>query len=254
MHDNVPLVVPEVNGPEVVSTLQKRVQQSGERAGAIIANPNCSTIQLVVVLKPILEAVGLKRVVVSTYQSVSGAGQKGIEELWDQTLAVFNQQEMARTVFPHQIAFNVLPQIDTFLDNGYTKEEMKVINESRKILSRPELKITSTAVRVPVFSCHSESVNVETERPIALEELREILVKSPGVMVLDNPTEKEYPLSADLAGTDAVYIGRLRRDESLDNGFNFWVVADNLRKGAALNAVQIAELVLDHWGRASRSH
>jgi len=254
MHEHVPLVVPEVNGQEVVAALQKRVQQIGPRAGAIIANPNCSTIQLVVVLKPLLDSAGLKRVVVSTYQSVSGAGQKGIEELWEQTLAVFNQQEMPKNVFPHPIAFNVLPQIDSFTDNGYTKEEMKVINESRKILAQPDLKITATAVRVPVFSCHAESVNVETARPLSPEDARELLMRSPGIIVLDNPGEMEYPLSSELAGTDATFVGRLRRDESVENGLNMWVVADNLRKGAALNAVQIAEIVLDHWGRESRSH
>ncbi len=243
MHNEVPLVVPEVNAHEVRKALALR----GER-GAIIANPNCSTIQLVVVLKPIMDRVGLRRVVVSTYQSVSGAGKKGMDELMEQTVALFNQQEFENKVFPHRIAFNILPQIDVFLEDGYTKEEWKVINESKKILGQADLAITATAARVPVFSCHSESVNIQTERPIEIEELRKLLTDSPGVVLLDDPAQLLYPMSAELTGTDATYVGRLRRDPSAENAFNMWIVADNLRKGAALNAVQIAEVVIDAWG------
>ncbi len=230
MDPTVPLVVPEVNGGAI---------PSGAR---IIANPNCSTIQLVPVLQAIHKAAGLKRVVVSTYQSVSGAGKAALDELWAQTLAICNQRGVENEVFPHQIAFNCLPQIDVFLENGYTKEEMKIGNESRKILSLPGLKITSTAVRVPVFYGHAESVNVETERALSPAECSALLEKVPGVMVC--PVSDEYPMQLDVAGTDDIRVGRIRADESVPHGLNLWIVADNVRKGAALNAVQIAELLL----------
>lgn len=245
MNEDVPLTVPEVNA----HSLKELIRGMSHEEGLIIANPNCSTIQMVVVLKPLLEQAGLRRVVVSTYQSVSGAGKLAMDELWNQTMAIMNQREISQKVFPHRIAFNCIPHIDTFLDNGYTKEEMKVVNETRKILALPELLITATAVRVPVFSCHSESVNVETERPLSPEDARELLRKSPGVIVVDDPGESIYPLSSDIVGTDATYVGRIRRDFSVENGLNMWIVADNLRKGAALNAVQIAELVVDTWSR-----
>lgn len=241
MDENIPLTVPEVNGQQ----LRERLRSLSEDQGLIIANPNCSTIQLVVVLKPLMDAVGLERVVVSTYQSVSGAGQQGMDELWDQCLSIFKQdEELKQQKFPHQIAFNCIPHIDEFLDNGYTKEEVKVIKESRKILNNPDLRITCTAVRIPVFFSHSESVNIETTKPLSPAEAREILRSSPGVIVSDSPEEKVYPLAINAAGEDATFVGRIRADESLTNGLNMWVVADNVRKGAALNAVQIAEIVI----------
>ena len=240
LHKEVPLIVPEVNS----RVLREHIQNLNEGQGTIIANPNCSTIQLVVALKPLMDAAGLKRVVVSTYQSVSGAGKQGMDELWDQSLSIFNQSETKVEKFSKQIAFNVIPHCDLFLDNGYTKEEIKVVNESRKILDKADLKITATAVRVPVFSCHSESVNIEFEKPFSAKDVRESLSKALGIVVLDDPTQGIYPTAIELAGTDATYVGRIREDESVQHGVNMWIVADNLRKGAALNAVQIAELVL----------
>ena len=240
LNKDIPLIVPEVNS----RLLREHVQSLNEGQGTIIANPNCSTIQLVVVLKPLLETAGIKRVVVSTYQSVSGAGKKGMDELWDQSIAVFNQTEAKVEKFSKQVAFNVVPHCDLFLDNGYTKEEVKVINESRKILDKQDLKITATAVRVPVFTCHSESVNIEFEKPFSSKQVKETLSNASGIIVLDDPTRGGYPTPLELAGTDATYVGRIREDESVSNGVNLWIVADNLRKGAALNAVQIAELVL----------
>jgi aspartate-semialdehyde dehydrogenase len=240
MDPQIPLVVPEVNA----AYLRTELQKLKPGAGLIVANPNCSTIQLVVILQPIQQAAGLKRVVVSTYQSVSGAGKKGMDELWEQTKAIFMQQDPKTEKFPHRIAFNCLPHIDVFLDNGYTKEEWKIIEESRKIMALPNLKITSTAVRVPVFTCHSESVNIETERPLSADDTRTLLRESPGVVVIDDPKSNSYPINGDLTGTDATFVGRIRNDDSVENGINLWVVADNLRKGAALNAVQIAEIAL----------
>lgn len=240
MDPAVPLVVPEVNA----DVLRNALRGLKDDQGAIIANPNCSTIQLVVALKPIRDAVGLRRVVVSTYQSVSGAGQQGLDELWNQSLSIFNQQELTIAKFPHQIAYNCIPHIDDFTESGYTKEEIKVMNESRKILGAPDLRITATAVRVPVFHCHSESVNIETETHIHPDALRDLLRSSPGILVVDDPSERAYPMSIDIAGSDAVFVGRIRQDESAENGLHLWIVADNLRKGAALNAVQIAEIVL----------
>lgn len=229
MKEGIPLVVPEVNLSAIKPT------------DKIIANPNCSTIQLVPVLNAIKEVAGLKRVVVSTYQSVSGAGKAALDELWNQTIAVCNQKEIVNEAFAHQIAFNLIPQIDLIQSDGYTKEEYKIINESRKILDFPELRITSTAVRVPVFCSHSESVNVETERPLSPEEFIAILNKKEGIEV--SGTSSEYPMPVDVAGTDTIFVGRIRKDNSVENGLNFWVVADNIRKGAALNAVQIAEKI-----------
>lgn len=240
MHAEVPLVVPEVN-----SELLRRVLAQAPRSkGVIIASPNCSTIPLTVVLKPLLDSVGVKRVVVSTYQSVSGAGQAGMDELWNQTLAIFQQKDLEIKKFPHQIAFNCIPHIDSFLPTGYTKEEMKVIDECRKILEKPDLRITATAVRVPTFICHAESVNIETERAVSADQARQLLAKSPGIILADDPDEKVYPHGIKSGGTDATYVGRIREDSSVDHGLNLWIVADNLRKGAALNAVQIADVVI----------
>lgn len=227
MDPTVPLVVPEVN-PDAISWNK-----------GIIANPNCSTIQAVVALKPLHDKYGIRRIVYSTYQAVSGSGVKGIEDL-RQGLAG-NDINIA---YPHPIAGNCIPQIDVFLENGYTKEEMKMILETRKILEDDSLKITATTVRVPVFASHSESINVEFERPFVLEELKELLAASPSCVLQDDPANSIYPLARTAAGKDEVFIGRVRRDESVENGINLWVVADNIRKGAATNAVQIAELLL----------
>jgi len=210
----------------------------------IIANPNCSTIQMVVALKPIHDAARIRRIVVSTYQAVSGAGKRAIEELDTQTRALLNFQEPKIQVLPHIIAFNCIPQIDIFLDNGYTKEEMKMVNETRKIFHDQSIAVTATAVRVPVFYGHSESVNIETEKKITAEEVRKILSRAPGVTVIDSPEGKEYPLAIHAAGGDDTFVGRIRQDESIANGINMWIVSDNIRKGAALNAVQIAEILI----------
>lgn len=234
MVPDIPLVVPEVN-PEAIGQYKNK---------GIIANPNCSTIQMVVALKPIHDAVRIKRIVVSTYQAVSGTGKKAIEELSLQTQAILNGKDPAVKVYPHQIAFNCLPQIDVFLDNGYTKEEMKMVNETKKIMNEPSMAVTATTVRVPVFYCHSESVNIETERKITPAEVKQLLAKSPGIKVMDDPSQKLYPLAIHAAGKDDTYVGRIREDESIANGINLWIVSDNLRKGAALNAVQIAEILI----------
>ncbi|MEW6570200.1 MAG: aspartate-semialdehyde dehydrogenase [Nitrospirota bacterium] len=232
MDPDVPLVVPEVNPDDL------RWHKN------IIANPNCSTIQMVVVLKPIHDAARIKRVVVTTFQSVSGTGRKAMDELLQQTRNLLNFREIECNVYPHQIAFNVLPHIDKFLENGYTKEEMKMVNETRKILGDDSIRITATTVRVPVFRGHSESVNVETERKITPNDLRAILAEAPGVVVFDAPEKNIYPLPIAVAGKNETYVGRIREDESIESGINMWIVADNLRKGAALNAVQIAELLI----------
>lgn len=231
MEPDVPLVVPEVN-PHMV-----------KKHKGIIANPNCSTIQMVVALKPISDAVGLKRIVVSTYQSVSGAGKKAVDSLRKETDAIVNGMKPNKTHFPYQIAFNVLPHIDIFLDNYYTKEEMKMVLETRKIMEIPDLPVTATCVRVPVFVGHAEAVNVETNKKISREECISLLSKAPGVSVIDDVGNNKYPLSIDAAGRDEVFVGRIREDVSVPNGLDLWVVSDNLRKGAALNAVQIAELL-----------
>lgn len=233
MDPDVPLVVPEVNSEAL------------EFHKGIIANPNCSTIQMVVGLKPIHDAVGIKRVVVSTYQSVSGTGKKAIAELERQVRDLLNFQETTAEVYPHQIAFNCLPHIADFQENGYSDEEIKMIDETRKILGIPDLLITATTVRVPVFHCHSESINVETLEPISANEARAILSKAPGVIVYDSPDRNLYPQGRDVAGKDDVYIGRIREDMSVENGLDMWVVADNLRKGAALNSIQIAEALIE---------
>lgn len=231
MDPDVPLVVPEVN-PDAIP---------GYKNKGIIANPNCSTIQAMVVLKPLADAYGLKRVVYSTYQAVSGAGQKGYMDL------VNGLKGEAPQKFPHPIAGNCLPHIDVFLDTGYTKEEQKMIDETRKILSLPELRVTATTVRVPVYHGHSESINVEFARPFELDELRAVLEKAPGLIVRDDPKHNVYPMAIEAADTDPVYVGRTRRDFSVDSGVNLWCVADNIRKGAATNAVQIAEELIRQW-------
>ena len=237
MEPDVPLIVPEVN-PKAIGEYKKR---------NIIANPNCSTIQMVVALKPIHDAVKIKRIVVSTYQAVSGAGKEAMDELSDQALAIYGQKEIKKKVFPYQIAFNCIPQIDVFLDNGYTKEEMKMVNETRKIMGDNSIKITATTVRVPVFNSHSEAVNIETEKKITAKEIKELLSKAPGVKVLDDTKKLEYPMPIDASERDDVFVGRIREDESMPNGINMWIVADNLRKGAALNAVQIAEILIREY-------
>jgi len=232
MEKDIPLVVPEIN-PHVI----------GDSPG-IIANPNCSTIQMVMALKPIHDRYRIKRVVVSTYQSVSGTGQKAIEELKEQSRQVLQDQPVAQEVYPHQIAFNCLPHIDVFLDSGYTQEEMKMVHETRKILEDESIQISPTTVRVPVFYAHSEAVNVETEQVIDLQDLRRILSEAPGVRVVDAPEKTEYPLAVDAAGRDEVMVGRIRSDLDNPRAVNLWIVSDNLRKGAALNAIQIAEVLI----------
>jgi aspartate-semialdehyde dehydrogenase len=232
MDDRCPLVVPEVNAPAL----------RGHRG--IIANPNCSTIQMVVALQPLHKAASIRRVVVSTYQAVSGTGQKAVRELESQVRQMFNMVEPEAKVYPHRIAFNCLPHIDVFLENGYTKEEMKMVQETVKIMEDPEIRVTATTIRVPVFYGHSESLNVEFARPITAGEARAVLHTAPGVVVLDNPSEKIYPMPILAAGEDEVFVGRIREDETRPNTLNMWIVADNIRKGAALNAVQIAEDLL----------
>ncbi len=236
---DIPLVVPEVNAEKIAEY----------RNRGIIANPNCSTIQMVVVLKPIHDAARIKRVVVSTYQSVSGTGKKAMEELAEQTRALMSFQEPVVKVYPHQIAFNCLPQIDVFLENGYTKEEMKMVWETKKIMGDDSIAVTATTIRVPVFRAHSESVNIETEKKITAAEARALLSRAPGVVVVDNPAQREYPLAIHAAGRDETFVGRIREDTSIPNGLNLWVVSDNLRKGAALNAIQIAEILIRDYLR-----
>ncbi|MBE9580617.1 MAG: aspartate-semialdehyde dehydrogenase [Proteobacteria bacterium] len=233
MDPGVPLVVPEVN-PQATANYESK---------GIIANPNCSTIQMVVALAPIHAKAGIKRIVVSTYQAVSGTGKKAIDELYDQTRAIINSAEPENRVYPHRIAFNCLPHIDVFLDSGYTKEEMKMVHETRKILQDDTIGITATTVRVPVFYSHSESVNIETRERITPEDVRDLLESAPGVTVVDDPSQNLYPMAIDAAGKDDTFVGRIRADESIANGINMWIVSDNIRKGAATNAVQIAELL-----------
>jgi aspartate-semialdehyde dehydrogenase len=260
MDKNVPLVVPEVN-PDAAFTHK-----------GIIANPNCSTIQMVVAIYPLHLEAGIKRIVVSTYQSVSGWGKEAVEQLKEETkkivaywglskgtVPIYGRSRRIGTVpnlsglsplkninrvLPHQIAFNLFPHIDKFEDNGYTKEEMKMVNETRKIMNEPQMPVTATCVRVPIIISHSEAVNIETEEKLTAGEARKILSKAPGVIVIDDPANSKYPLPIDAAGKDAVYVGRIREDRSIPKGLNLWVVSDNLRKGAALNAVQIAELLI----------
>lgn len=233
MDPDVPLIVPEVN-PHAIAGYTKK---------GIIANPNCSTIQMLVALNPIYRKFGIRRIVVSTYQAVSGTGKKAIDELFDQTRSMINFVDYKTEVYPHRIAFNCLPQIDVFLDNGYTKEEMKMVNETRKIFENDKIGVTATTVRVPVFYSHSESVNIETISPVTAEEVKALLSVAPGVKLMDNPSEKIYPMPILAAGQDLTLVGRIRKDESIENGINMWVCADNIRKGAATNAVQIAEVL-----------
>jgi aspartate-semialdehyde dehydrogenase len=229
MDPTVPLVVPEVNADALAANT------------GVIATPNCSTIQMVVALKPIYDAAGIKRVVVSTYQAVSGSGQGGIAALDAQARQWAAGEPVRPQFYPYQIAFNALPHIDSFLPSGATKEEQKMVDETVKIFADPELKVTATCVRVPVFGAHSEAVNVETRTKLSAAEARELLAAAPGVQVVDDPAELRYPLPLDAEGEDPVYVGRIREDVTVDNGLDLWVVSDNLRKGAALNAVQIAE-------------
>ncbi len=233
MEADVPLVVPEVN-PEAV------VGHKG-----IIANPNCSTIQMVVALKPLHDAAKIRRVVVSTYQAVSGTGTKAVAELIRQSDEILEGVKPAIEVYPHQIAFNALPHIDSFLEDGSTKEEWKMVVETQKIMGDDSIEVTATCVRVPVMNGHSESVNLEFASELSPEDARELLRKAPGVCVSDDPEQNEYPMPIHASGTDCTYVGRIRRDPTVEHGLNLWVVADNLRKGAALNAVQIAELLAE---------
>ncbi|MFH1258867.1 MAG: aspartate-semialdehyde dehydrogenase [Elusimicrobiota bacterium] len=233
MEAEIPLVVPEVN-PQTLAKDKK-----------IIANPNCSTIQMVVALKPLHDFAKIKRIIVATYQSVSGAGGRAMEELHQQAEAyLLGNPIPAPNKFPHQIAFNCIPQIDVFLENGYTKEEIKMVKETQKIMGDNSLKVTATTVRVPVFRSHSEVINIETERKLTPEKARELLKSAPGVVVLDNPSQKLYPMPVGSTGRGEVFVGRIREDDTIANGLNLWVVSDNLLKGAALNAVQIAEYLI----------
>ena len=231
---DVPLIVPEVNADAIAGFTKKN----------IIANPNCSTAQLVVALKPLHEAATIKRVVVSTYQSVSGAGKDAMDELFNQTRSVFTAGEVKVEKFPKRIAFNVIPQIDVFMEDGYTKEEWKMVAETKKMLD-PKIKLTATCVRVPVFIGHSEAVNVEFERPISPEQATDILRAAPGILIIDKREPGGYITPHEAAGEDATYISRIREDATVENGLAFWCVSDNLRKGAALNAVQIAEVLVN---------
>lgn len=236
--DDIPLVIPEVN-PHAVSEYKKR---------GIIANPNCSTIQMLVALKPIYDAAGISRINVATYQAVSGTGKKAIEELASQTAALLNGKDASRKVYPKQIAFNALPHIDTFQRNGYTKEEMKMVWETHKIMEDDEIKVNPTAVRIPVFYGHSEAIHIETRTHLDVADARELLEQSNGIKVLDELTDGGYPTAVTEAAThDEVYVGRLRADISHENGLNMWVVADNIRKGAALNSVQLAEILIKSY-------
>ena len=233
MDPAVPLVVPEVNPHDL------------EWHKGIIANPNCSTIQMVVVLKPLHDVAQIKRVVVSTYQAVSGTGHKAVVELLEQTSAVLGGRPVEVKVYPHQIAFNCLPQIDVFLEDGYTKEERKMVDETKKIMGDDSIQVSATCVRVPVQNGHSEAVNVQFVRPLSAERARELLAKAPGVQVVDDPGSRSYPMAIAASGQDDTYVGRIRLDPTAENTLNMWVVSDNLRKGAALNAVQIAELLAE---------
>ena len=229
---DIPLIVPEVNAEAIVDYSKKN----------IIANPNCSTAQMVVALKPLHDAATIKRVVVSTYQSVSGAGKAGMDELFEQTRAIFVNDEKTSNVFTKQIAFNVIPHIDVFLEDGSTKEEWKMMVETKKILD-PKIKVTATCVRVPVFIGHAEAINIQFSKEVSAKEARDILREAPGVSVIDHRANEGYVTPEESAGEDAVYVSRIREDATIDNGLNIWVVSDNLRKGAALNTVQIAELL-----------
>lgn len=235
---DIPLVISEVN-PADIGLYRQR---------GIIANPNCSTMQMLVALKPIYDAVGITRINVATYQAVSGTGSRAIRELATQTAELLNAQPINIEVYPHQIAFNVLPHIDAFQDNGYTREEMKMVWETQKILHDPAIKVNPTTVRVPIFYGHSEAVNIETKRKITAAEARALLSNAPGVEVVDDPLENQYPTPiTHAAGRDPVYVGRIREDISHPMGLNLWIVADNIRKGAALNAIQVAEILIENY-------
>ncbi|MBE0469709.1 MAG: aspartate-semialdehyde dehydrogenase [Methyloprofundus sp.] len=236
--DDIPLVVPEVN-PEAIAQHMTR---------GIIANPNCSTIQMLVALKPIHDAVGIARINVCTYQAVSGSGKEGIEEVVSQTSQLLNGKPIQTKVYPKQIAFNVLPQIDVFMDNGYTKEEMKMVWETKKIMGDDSIQVNPTAVRVPVFFGHSEAIHIETREKISVDKVRELLAAAPGVTVMDERVDGGYPTAVtESSGNDDVFVGRIREDISHENGIDLWVVADNVRKGAALNSVQIAEELVKNY-------
>lgn len=233
MEPDIPLVVPEVNA-HAIARYKKR---------GIISNPNCSTIQMLVALKPIYDKAGIKRIVVSTYQAVSGTGAQAIAELREQVRAYAENRPMKAEVYPHQIAFNCLPHIDSFLPTGYTKEEMKMVHETHKIFEDSSIGVTATAIRVPVVFGHSEAINIETVEKITADETRKLLADAPGIKLVDNPENFEYPMAIDCEGNFETLVGRIREDDTIDNGLNLWVVADNILKGAALNAVQIAEIV-----------
>ncbi len=235
MDDDVPLVVPEVNGDDAFNTPRN-----------IIANPNCTTIQMVVALKPLNDISPIKRVHVATYQAASGAGAAAMDELVNQYAELGRGEEPTVQKFAYQLAYNVIPHVDVFTDNGYTKEEMKMYNETRKIMHSDLIKVSATCVRVPVMRAHSESIWIETEQPISIEQAREALEKAEGVVVYDEPNEKKYPMPLDIADKDPVYVGRLRKDLTDECGLSFWVVGDQIKKGAALNAVQIAQYMLAH--------
>ncbi len=236
MHEDVPLIVPECNADAVAGYTKRN----------IIANPNCSTAQLVVALKPLHERAGIKRVVVSTYQSASGAGGSGMDELFNQTKGIFVNDEIEPDTFTKQIAFNVIPHIDVFMDDGSTKEEWKMVAETKKILD-PKIKLTATCVRVPTFVGHAEAVNIELEKPLSADEARDLLREAPGLMVVDKREDGGYITPVECVGEYATYVSRVREDPTIDNGLNIWVVSDNLRKGAALNAVQIAEVLINRF-------
>lgn len=236
MDPDVPLVVPEVN-PDAIAGFTKK---------GIIANPNCSTIQMVTALKPLHDLAGIKRIVVSTYQSVSGGGREAMDELFNQTRAIYVNDPIEKNKFTKQIAFNVIPHIDDFMDDGSTKEEWKMVVETKKILD-PNIKVTATCVRVPVFIGHAEAVNIEFERSISADEARKVLKKAPGITVIDHRHDEGYVTPEECAGDDAVYISRIREDPTVENGLNIWIVSDNLRKGAALNTVQIAEVLVKRF-------
>lgn len=234
MNPVVPLVVPEVNPEDV------------KKHKGIIANPNCSTIIMVMALKPIHDAATINRVVVSTYQAVSGAGKAGIDELTEQTGAILNDQEHQPEKFMHQIAFNLIPHIDTWQELDYTKEELKMVYETQKILHAPEMRITATTVRVPVYRSHSESINIETEQKLTAQAAKELMAKAPGIVLQDDPANNTYPMPINVSHSDEIFVGRIREDNSHDKALNMWVVGDQIRKGAATNTVQIAELVVKY--------
>ncbi len=237
MEKDIPLIVPEVNPEDI----------AGYKARNIIANPNCSTIQMVVALKPLHEIAKIKRVVVSTYQAVSGGGKEAMDELFNSTKKIYENQFLEPVKFPRRIAFNVIPQIDSFMDNGFTKEEWKMICETKKILDE-KIEVCATCVRVPVFNSHSESVNIEFEKPISVDQARKALEKSDGILVIDSPSEGAYVTPIESSTRDEVFVSRIRKDESVKHGLAMWIVSDNLRKGAALNAVQIAEVLVKDYG------